>query len=130
MQNPLNNKYRELIYRTGDIVKYNERGELLYVGRKDNQIKHNGYRIELGEIENICLTLPGIIESCCTYNKEKKMICLFYTTNNNTSEQRVYSYLKEKIPRYMLPDKIKVLEIMPINQNGKLDRKYIKQELT
>ena len=52
VQNPLNSKYYEKIYRTGDLVKYNENGEIIYICRKDFQIKHNGYRIELGEIES------------------------------------------------------------------------------
>ena len=51
VQNPLNDAYPELIYRTGDLGKYNDRGELIFVSRKDNQIKHMGHRIELGEIE-------------------------------------------------------------------------------
>lgn len=51
VQNPLNTHYRDMIYKTGDLVKYNDRGELVYITRKDFQIKHQGYRIELGEIE-------------------------------------------------------------------------------
>ena len=51
VQNPLNAYYPERVYRTGDLVKYNERGELIYISRKDFQIKRRGYRIELGEIE-------------------------------------------------------------------------------
>ena len=60
VQNPLNQAVPELIYRTGDIVKYNERGEIIYLSRKDFQIKHMGHRIELGEIETAVSSLEEI----------------------------------------------------------------------
>src|SRR5690606_174328 len=60
VQNPLNDSYPELIYRTGDLGRYNERGELIFVSRKDNQIKHMGHRIELGEIEVVANMHPMI----------------------------------------------------------------------
>lgn len=64
IQNPLNSAYPEIIYCTGDIVYKNEQGEIMYVGRKDFQIKHSGYRIELGEIENAVLG-THMVDSCC-----------------------------------------------------------------
>jgi len=60
VQNPLNPHYPELIYRTGDLGHWNSRGELMFLGRRDFQIKHLGYRIELGEIEHAVLTVDGI----------------------------------------------------------------------
>ena len=54
VQNPLNPHYSEIVYKTGDICKYNDKQELIYLCRKDFQIKHMGYRIELGEIETLC----------------------------------------------------------------------------
>ena len=89
VQNPLNCSYPELIYKTGDLVYYNERGELVYMGRKDFQIKHMGYRIELGEIEAVLCSLS------------------------------------EKLPSYMMPNKIIRVRKMPYNANGKLDRKWL-----
>ena len=65
VQNPLNNSFNELIYRTGDIVKYNDAGELIYLSRKDFQIKHMGYRIELGEIETHINAMDGITLCAC-----------------------------------------------------------------
>ena len=73
IQNPLNKAYAEKIYRTGD---YNDRGELMYKGRKDFQIKHMGYRIELGEIETAILGINGIDNACVLYDTEIKSIVL------------------------------------------------------
>ena len=78
MQNPLNKSYHELIYRTGDIGKLNERGELVFVSRKDYQIKHMGHRIELGEIEVHVNMIEGVRSACCIYDKETEKIVLFY----------------------------------------------------
>ena len=78
VQNPLNTAYPELIYRTGDIGKYNEYGELVFVSRKDYQIKHMGHRIELGEIEVNVNMLEEIKLSGCIYDTEKGKIVLYY----------------------------------------------------
>ncbi len=68
VQNPLQSAYPELIYRTGDIGRYNQRGELCFVSRRDYQIKHMGHRIELGEIEVNVNAVPGIKISACVYD--------------------------------------------------------------
>lgn len=86
VQNPLNTVYSEIIYRTGDLAKYNERGELVYVSRKDFQIKHMGQRIELGEIETVVSALDGIERCCCLYDTGKSRIFLFYTGAVEKSE--------------------------------------------
>ena len=78
VQNPLNPHYPELIYRTGDSGYWNSRGEIMFLGRKDFQIKHLGYRIELGEIEHAVLQVDGIRNCCVVYNQNKKEITLFY----------------------------------------------------
>lgn len=125
IQNPLNNCYRELIYRTGDLVKLNEYGELLYMGRKDFQIKHMGYRIELGEIETAASGIKGIEMNCCLYNKEQKNIILIY--KGELEEKEILTMLREKIPYYMLPHTIKRVDTMPLNANGKIDRVRLKE---
>jgi len=78
VQNPLNQRYPELIYRTGDLVYRNDRGEIMFVGRKDFQIKHLGYRIELPEIEYQVLTLEEMANACVLYNQDAKEITLYY----------------------------------------------------
>lgn len=128
VQNPLQPHYPELIYKTGDIVKYNEYGELLYLSRKDFQIKHMGYRIELGEIENAIHALDGIVSCACVYDSEESKIVLFYQALNLTL-QDIMNQAKQKLPNYMWPNKIITLDKMPHNANGKIDRVALKKRM-
>lgn len=124
IQNPLNSAYKETIYCTGDLGKYNDRGELIYVCRKDFQIKHRGRRIELGEIETAVVALAEIVECCCLYDNKKLRIVLFYTGNIDGKE--INEKLKDTLPEYMLPGKRVQLDEMPHNLNGKIDRQKLK----
>lgn len=126
VQNPLNTAFHEKIYRTGDIVEYNEYGELMYLSRKDFQIKHRGHRIELGEIETMTNAIEGLNISCAMYDTVKEQIVLFYESDDEMTEKSVYKELKSKIPDYMLPGKIRRLDKMPLNINGKIDRAYLR----
>ena len=122
-QNPLNLEYPEQIYRTGDLAYYNDRGELMYKGRKDFQIKHMGYRIELGEIETAALSLSGIDSACALYDDA---IILIYTSQFAISQKEILLYLGKILPKYMLPTRFIALEEMPLNINGKIDRNKLK----
>lgn len=122
--NPLNEHYPEMIYHTGDIVKYNEYGELIYISRKDFQIKHMGYRIELGEIETAINAMDGIIACACIYIDDK--IVLYYQANNLKDED-ILNQATKKLPRYMIPNVIKNIKLMPHNANGKIDRVLLKK---
>lgn len=124
VQNPLNTAYPEIIYKTGDIGRYNERGELIFVSRKDYQIKHMGHRIELGEVEVNVGMLPGIHMTACIYDTKRVKIVLYYT--GELTEKELTEALKTKLPRYMLPNKIIRLEQMPFTANGKIDRVTLK----
>ncbi|MBO5090240.1 MAG: amino acid adenylation domain-containing protein [Clostridia bacterium] len=126
VQNPLNDLYPELIYRTGDIGKYNERGELVFMSRKDYQIKHMGHRIELGEIEVIVNMHPAVSTACCIFDNDKKKIILYYVGDIDTKE--ITTYIKEKLPRYMVPNLVKQLETMPLTPNGKINRALLKEQ--
>ncbi len=126
VQNPLNDRYPELIYRTGDLGKINEYGELVFVSRKDYQIKHMGHRIELGEIEVNVNLMEGISTSCCVYDKEKEKIMLYYVGDLEVKD--VVSILKDKLPRYMIPNKVEKLDRMPLTANGKIDRVFLKNK--
>lgn len=124
VQNPLNTNYPELIYRTGDLGKYNEDGELIFVSRMDNQIKHMGHRIELGEIEAAANMHSEVQMACCVYDEHRKKIVLFYVGSIDTAEMA--QFMKSRVPRYMMPNSIKSLESMPLTSNGKLDRMALK----
>lgn len=127
VRNPVNSEYPEIIYRTGDLVQYNNFGELMYVGRKDFQIKHMGHRIELGEIEAAVSTIAGVDQNCCIYDMKRNRIVLFYSGMAESGE--IKEKLKELVPEYMLPGKRIHLEEMPHNLNGKIDRAKLKEEI-
>lgn len=125
VQNPLNPYYPERIYRTGDIGKRNVQGELIFVSRKDYQIKHMGHRIELGEIEANVLLVDGIQTACCIYQKEDEKIVLFYTGTIKKAE--LLTELKQRLPRYMIPNVLFLIEQLPLTSNGKMNRKAMEQ---
>lgn len=128
IQNPLNKSYPELIYRTGDLGYYNHYKEIMYVGRKDFQIKHNGYRIELGEIETAVSSIDEINNLCVLYNYSAKQIVLFYTGNKELDVKYIRTKLLSKIPKYELPTQIFYLEEMPLTSNGKINRQKLQKE--
>ncbi len=128
VQNPLHNYYPELVYKTGDLVKENERGEILYITRKDFQIKRMGYRVELGEIEAAASGIDKIEESVCVFDKKQDKIILVYQAKK-LDEVEIINALKSKIPAYMMPDRYERVKLMPHNQNGKIDRKQLENEL-
>jgi acyl-coenzyme A synthetase/AMP-(fatty) acid ligase len=121
-QNPLHSHYPELIYRTGDLVFRNERGEIMFIGRKDFQIKHQGYRIELGEIETAVLALPEIENACVLYHQAKKEITLFFEAKVKLGPADIRPRLTERLPKYMFPTVFHQLDALPRNANGKIDR--------
>jgi amino acid adenylation domain-containing protein len=124
IQNPLNDKYPEIIYRTGDLVYVNERDEIIFLGRKDSQIKHNGYRIELGEIENAILGTDLVNNGCVLYNSKEKQISLFYE-GDEINFGSLRKGLVSLLPKYMMPARAYRLERLPVNSNGKIDRKFL-----
>jgi amino acid adenylation domain-containing protein len=126
VQNPLHDLYEDKIYRTGDIVKYNNLGEIEFVSRKDFQIKHKGNRIELGEIEVAINSISEVTNATSIFDQENDKIVLFYTTLNN-EELDIINLVKDKIPVYMFPEVIKHLKVMPYNMNGKIDRIELKR---
>jgi len=126
VQNPLENGYFDRIYRTGDIVYENEKGQIIFVGRKDSQIKHMGYRIELGEIELAAGSLPDVEKCCVLYHGSRKEIMLLYEGPQEVPVSDLRRSLSNLLPGYMVPRKFWHLERLPVNQNGKIDRSTLK----
>lgn len=113
------------MYRTGDLAMVNADGDLIYMGRKDFQIKHMGNRIELGEIETAVSAAEGVCACCCLYDTEHSRIVLFYTGEREEKELR--EQLKGSLPVYMIPNRMVHLEEMPLNLNGKTDRVKLRE---
>lgn len=125
IQNPLNNTYPEIVYRTGDLVYKGEDGLLRYQGRKDFQIKHMGYRIEPGEIEAAIGALPEIHACVCIYLESTDQILIFY--QGKIKQEALSAAVSNKLPAYMRPNKFIRVRQMPYNANGKIDRKLLKK---
>lgn len=127
VQNPLNTAYPEVIYRTGDIVCYNEEGLIMFKGRKDNIVKHMGYRTDLGEIEHVIInTLKLVKNGCVVYNQSAKEITLFYEAANEIPVSEFRKRIGLALPKYMIPTVYNHLELLQRNTNGKIDRLYYK----
>jgi len=120
VQNPLNKFYPELIYKTGDLGYLNKDGNLIFASRKDYQIKHMGHRIELGEIEADVNLQKGVQNCCCIYIKAVNKIVLFYI--GDIDKRGLTNNLKERLPRYMLPNAIIQVDTLPLTPNGKMNR--------
>lgn len=119
VQNPLHCAYPDRVYRTGDIGRYNERGELIYLGRRDRQIKIMGKRIDVARIEQIALECDGVLLAALIYDDKRGQTELFYV--GDAEECRVRSYLESRLQKYMLPRRCRKIERMPYKENGKLD---------
>ena len=126
VRNPLRPQVVEMMYKTGDLGVYNDRGELMFLGRKDSQIKRQGYRIELGEIETALCAYPGVNTGCCLYDANTEKIAAVFA--GEADEKELLRTLKTKLPKYMLPDVFFHRESLPLTGNGKIDRVRLKQE--
>ena len=124
IQNPLNKNYRELIYKTGDLGRIEEDGNLTFLGRKDRQIKHMGHRIELAELELTALKLDGIEECCVLYDADKKQIYMFVI--GDIESRDVVLHFRKEMPPFMVPRKVIKLEEMPRLPNSKVDMQELK----
>lgn len=126
-QNPLHNSYPDLVYKTGDLVYENLYDEIMFVGRKDSQIKHMGYRIELGEIETAILGIEGVKNTCVLYDDSNKQIAVFYIAEKTNIEIR--KQLISTLPKYMIPTKWIKKETFLLNANGKINKLELKNQL-
>ncbi|MFE3001317.1 amino acid adenylation domain-containing protein [Nocardia sp. NPDC059246] len=116
----------ERMYRTGDLVAWNSTGELEYRGRTDFQVKIRGFRIELGEIEAALLALPEIAQTAVLAKTDAKtgdrLVAYLVPSGSDIEVPQVKSALSAALPSYMVPAAFVVLDALPLNVNGKLDR--------
>lgn len=124
VQNPLNDNYQELIYRTGDLGYYDEAGDLCFSSRKDFQIKHMGHRIELGEIESALEKVEQIKRSCCLFDQKRNKIVCFY--QGEIGKKEISIEAGKYLPDFMVPNIFRQMDELPITKNGKIDRNGLK----
>ena len=126
-QNPLNTAFPERIYRTGDLARLNEKGEFIYISRKDFQIKRMGYRIELGEIEAAAGSIEKVKSAAALYDADAGRILVIYEGSIKDTDE-VLQQTADKVPPYMRPDEVIRIKQMPYNANGKIDRQRLLKE--
>ena len=117
------------LYRTGDLVRWSEEGQLIYLGRIDEQVKVRGFRIELGEVEAQLLKQPGVREAVVVARETPQGTQLAGYVSGHAGQKLDGSVLRQSLkavlPDYLVPFVIMVLEALPLNANGKIDRKAL-----
>src|SRR3954451_1862348 len=116
------------LYRTGDLARWTADGNLEFVGRRDHQVKVRGFRIELGEIEAVLSRHEQIRESAVKVweDGEKRLVAYVVASEgSNLTADDVRTYLRERLPEYMVPAVTEMLEAMPLTANGKVDRRAL-----
>ncbi|CAH9058258.1 Linear gramicidin synthase subunit D [Pseudoalteromonas sp. CIP111854] len=131
IDNPFNNNGQKL-YKTGDLVRYLNNGELAYIRRIDDQVKVRGYRIELGEIENQLRSHPWLKNVSVLLKQSDTLgsvICAFVVLEQaaqfDSLTSQVQQYLRQTLPEFMLPSSVVSVINMPLTSNGKVDKKTL-----
>ena len=124
--NPFAEINSELLYKTGDLVRYLSDGTIDFLGRIDNQVKIRGIRIELGEIEAVLAQHPKVRRAVIVAREDKlaeKRLIAYVVLNQEqvATPQELGCFLKEKLPEYMIPSTFVVLDAFPLTSNGKID---------
>ncbi|MEG3870446.1 amino acid adenylation domain-containing protein [Microcoleus sp. Z1_B5] len=125
----------ERLYKTGDLARYLPDGNIEFMGRSDNQVKVRGFRIELGEIEAVLSQYPAVREAIALVREDNpgdKRLVAYIVANSALKTQDselindLRSYLKQKLPQYMIPSAFVLLESLPLTPNGKIDRRSLR----
>ena len=125
-QDPVNTASGRTFYATGDLARYDEEGNLLFLGRRDRQIKHLGHRVELDDLERAALQLKGVEACASTYDHDRGRLCLQYV--GAASVQEVKLGLQQRLPGYMVPSRLVQVPTLPRLPNGKIDRNKLREE--
>ncbi|TBR57196.1 hypothetical protein B4U84_27550, partial [Westiellopsis prolifica IICB1] len=128
--NPFSKETGSRLYKTGDLARYSENGNIEYLGRIDNQVKIRGFRIELGEIESVLSQYPHV-QTCCVIARcdtpgDQRLIAYIVPQAEQTpTTKELRQFLKSKLPDYMVPSGFVILESLPLTPNGKIDRRAL-----
>ncbi|MEH2082689.1 MAG: amino acid adenylation domain-containing protein [Nostoc sp.] len=127
--NPLGTEVGERLYKTGDLVRYQQDGTLEFLGRCDDQVKIRGFRIELGEIETVLHEYSGLQESAVLAREDvsgnQRLVAYIVWRQESPSLEELRSFLKQKLPEYMVPSAFVSLKALPLTSNGKIDRRSL-----
>jgi fengycin family lipopeptide synthetase D len=117
----------ELLYKTGDLAKWMDDGNIEFLGRIDNQVKVRGFRIEVEEIESHLLNHENIKDAVATVKdlQDEKYLCAYYVSDKSLSVNCLREYMSTKLPEYMIPDYFIPLKKIPLTSSGKIDRKSL-----
>jgi amino acid adenylation domain-containing protein len=126
LRSPLPNR----LYKTGDLVRYLADGNLEFLGRVDNQVKIRGFRLELGEIEAVLSQHPGVWQAVVSVREDEpgnKQLLAYVVPNRAQppNSSNLQSFLRQRLPDYMMPSAIAFLNALPLTANGKVDRKAL-----
>ncbi|SES92544.1 non-ribosomal peptide synthetase [[Clostridium] polysaccharolyticum] len=121
------------LYHTGDLVYWNADGELIFIGRKDRQVKIDGHRIELGEIEQALLSQYEVMEQCCVLleeqNNHKTLVAHVVMDAGAEPIQKIEDKMSDWLPAFMIPKKIITHQAFPLTPHGKIDYKALGKSL-
>jgi amino acid adenylation domain-containing protein len=126
--NQFSGKCGEKLYRTGDVGRHQTGGNIEFVGRTDGQVKLRGYRIELGEIEAALKEHGSVRESAVITREDEKgdrRLVGYVVGERGVAAAELKRHLRERLPDYMIPEAVLVLESMPVTTSGKIDRKRL-----
>jgi len=127
---PFSQEPEARLYRTGDLVRYLPNGDIEFLGRIDHQVKIRGFRIELGEIEAVLRQHPGVNETVVVAREDvpgdKRLVAYLVPAREPApTAGELRSFLKERLPEYMLPSALVTLREMPLTPNGKVNRRAL-----
>ncbi|HPI86374.1 MAG TPA: amino acid adenylation domain-containing protein [Bacteroidales bacterium] len=118
----------ERYYKTGDMVSVDEQGDLFYLGRKDSEVKISGYRVNLKEVENVLLESESVTQAVVVYHDSSMSLLAFLVLSEippGDALQKLTEYCQSRLPWYMVPGKFIFVKEIPLNDNGKIDRKQL-----
>ena len=127
---PFNSELGARMYKTGDLARYLPTGDIEYLGRMDQQVKIHGLRIELGEIESVLAEFPGVREAVVLAREDRpgdKRLVAYLLPQScvSLSQEVLRTFLRKKLPGYMIPSAFVLMETLPLSPNGKLNRKAL-----